>query len=919
MKKLDLILSDLEKLNHKESISLAQIDELIDSLSYTPLKQYLLCLKVGVKPDDATSILLKRLTEDFFGKMPLTEVRLKSSIAENAIQELVNQAVLLIAKPFYKVNKNEKGEVISLKAENLSIENYEQSIINYLSDNEVIIFTNFRKVFIFDKEAIEEFQAIQQLDFAQFLCLSAEKNSLAGLVQSWQKEYENTYISRQLDKTFKKFLQEESQSDLAQRFIFIKHLENCNLLPTHFLKNLYAANLQLWDTLGEEAVGKHFLQTINDFIASYYTFENEEFTTFQKSWTEQALGIQQNEKVKSLSDYNYLKINEYALGKAFENLYGMNNGFSEEVYDFFCENTLFYLFENQIDKILENIDKSNLKKAKQLFEEVQKNSIFNPFFESGIVLAKMLKLIFKQYQRIGNHIDKILDESTSLLDKDEHWKKLASFKEELGLNDLRKLIANIILHQLFISPLNQEPETAKQEQETINQKLLNTLKLNVYLSAIKLAPSAFHFKKLMPEEEKKALAKFGNNFVLPSYFSAVACLLPYEKWKDKTYKELISQYMAQVNENEFLTLFIPSQLLFNEVDTNLRQLLFIENSLLKVKLFEQEKTEWCFLQVQKKKPSKNHTFSFTLSNYESFSYKNELIAGFSPLSFHLIKFEQQIDYQICSKIKGQNPTLEEMGYTFKKEFKLSNDAHFFFRTQEEQTLPFCEGRMIEAYACEDTFKYFIPKEKAHTQLLSQEVNALKKRFNLSQKNYEIIGIFNEKGFLLDYESERLVIKLNATAQDRSMIAAILPAKVFAENNLLYLSNFSYSRGEKDLLQEFLNQEDLLFLLALFNSFAFNFYVQKIGLADLSLLPFPKLIHRKDKQTLKSQIIAKAFAILSNQNEGIFKDLGKKIGIESVPTITNPLYSDLRLDLESLIAKEVFELSEEEFEYVKENF
>lgn len=912
MKKLDLILSDLEKLYRKESISLLQIDEWIDSLSYTPLKQYLLCLKVGVKPDDATFILLKRLVEDFFGKMPLTEVRLKSGIAENAVQELVNQAVLLIAKSFFKVNKNEKGEILAIRADNLSIENHEHSITNYLSDNEFVILTNFREVFIFDKEAIEEFQPIQQFDFIQFLSLSAEKNSLAGLVQSWQKDYENIHIIKQLDKTFKKFLQGESQSKLAQKFIFIKHLENCNLLPTHFLKNLYFTNLQLWDTLGEETVGKYFLQTINNFIASYYAFENEVITFFEKNWTEQALSIQQSEKVKSLSDYNYCKINEYALGKAFENLYAINNDFSEEVYDFFCETTIFYLFENQIDKILENINKSNFKKAKQLFEEMQKASIFNPFSESGIVLAKMLKLIFKQYQRIGNHIDKILNENTSLLDKDEHWKKLASFKEEIGLSNLRKFIANIIHNQLFIS-------LTTQESGTINPKLLNILKLNIYLSAVKLAPAAFHFKKLMPEEEKKALTKFENELALPSYFSAVVCLLPYEKWKNKAYKELISQYIAQVNENGFLTLLTPSQLLFNEADTTLRQLLFTEHSLLRVRFFEQEKTEWCFLQVQKKKPSKNHTFAFTLPTAESFNYKNELIAGFSPLFFHLINFEQEIDYQICSKIKAQNPTLEEMGYTFKKEFKLSNDAHFFFRTQEEQTLPFCEGRMIEAYTYQGNPKYFITKEKARTQLLSQEVNALKKRFSLSQKNYEIIGIFHEKGFLLDYESERLVIKQHTTTQDKSMAAAILPANTFAESNLLYLSNFSYSRNEKDLLQESLNEEDLLFLLALFNSFAFNFYVQKIGLADLSLLPFPKLIHRKDKQALKSQIITRAFAILSNQNEGIFKGLGKKIGIESVPTLTNPLYSDLRLELENLIAKEVFELSEEEFEHVKGSF
>ncbi len=909
MKKLDLILNDLEKLNDTESISLSEIDEWIGALSYTPLKQYLLCLKVGVKPDDATAILLKRLAEDFFGKMPLKEVRLKSGIAENVMQETVYQPVLLIAKSLFKASKDEKGEVISLKADLFTLENYEKSIISYLADNEFVILTNFRKVFIFDKEAIEEFQAIQQIDFEQFISLSTEKNSLADLAQSWHKEYESTYVIKQLNKTFKKFLQEEYQVQIAQKFIFIKHLENCNLLPTHFLKNLYAANLQLWDALGEEVVVRRFLQTISDFITSYYAFENEVLGVFQRNWIEQVLGMQPSEKVKSLADYNYRKINEYALGKAFESLYAVGNDLPEEVYDFACESIIRHLFENQADKILENISKNNLKKAKQLWEEVQKISICHPLFESCIVLAKILKLIIKQYQRIVNHIDKILDESTSLLGKDENWKKLAHFKEEIGLNDWRKLTARIIYHQLFIS--NNPSEKSHQAQANIN-----LLKLNLYLVAIKLASSAFHFKKSMPVEEKKAWTKLGNDFVLPSSCSAVVCAIPYDQWKNKAHKELISQYMAQVNDSGFLALIIPSPLLFHEADKEVRQLLLIENTLLQVKFFEQEKTEWCFLQVQKKKPAKNQTFSFILPTKEGFAYKNELIGGFSPFAFHLIKFEQEVDYRICSKIKAQNPTLQEVGYIFKKEFKLSNDAHFFFRTPEEQTLPFCEGRMIEAYTYQNNPKYFIPREKAHTQLLSQEVNALKKRFNLSQKNYEIIGIFNEKGFLLDYESERLVIKLPTTAQDRSMVAALLPSNTFAESNLLYLSNFSYSRNEKDLSQESVSQEDLLFLLALSNSFTLNFYIQKVGVVDIGYLPFPKWIHRKDKQALKSQIVLQAFTILSNQNEHIFHNLGKKIGVQNAPTITNPLYSDLRLSLESLIAREVFELSEEEFEYVK---
>jgi hypothetical protein len=939
MKKIDSILADLEKLFAQTSISAKQIDKLVDSLAYTPFKQHLLCLKVGVKAEDATTILLKKLAEDIFEKTPFAEMRLRSGISESALQETVNQPVLLIAKSLFKASKNEKGDVTSLKLETLPIGNYESSISAYLSDNEFIVITNFKEIFIFDKEAIEDFKPMHQLGFGEFISLSTQKSSIAEILTSFESIENQEVILKSFSKTVEKLAKDKAIDEL----LFVKYLEHYGLLPHHFLEKLYIDNQQLWQSQKAEFVYEQFANILAKWLATFYAFQERNPQGFQNlaglsPEDFERLIFAKNEKIKSLSDYNYRKINEYALGKAFENLYDTNNDFPEEIYDIFCEKIISQLFDNQIDKIIESIDKNHLKKAKQQFEEVQKIAILNPFFGSGILLSKLLKLIFKQYQRIGNQINIILDGKQNLLDKDENWQKLATFKEELGLNDLRKLIANLIQNQLFISFHDEPQETIKKEQS----HLLKIAKLNFYLSAIKLAPSAFHFKKPLPQEEKKAYAKFENylpptpskggdnahNLNINTSFSAIFFILPLEKWKNKEYKNLVFSYLNLFNENGFLSFAIPSALLFNEADKEIRELLLVKNTLLDMKLFEQGKTEWCLLHIQKKQPAKNQIFHLTIPSNESanehftFEYKNDLIAGFSPTLFNLIPFNQLIDYQICIKIRGDYPTFAESGFHFKSEFKISNDSNFFLRSHEEGTLPLCEGKNIDSYTFSNDIKYFIPKEKAHTQLLSQEVNSLKKTFELSQKNYEIIGIFNDKGFLLNYQCERLVLKQIKSKQDKEdiiptnqcFIATLLPANTFVESNLLYLNNLFYQRNNESLIQEQLPVSELIFLLALINSFVLNFYSKQIQLQDVTYLPFPQV-----NIDLKKQVIEKAWIVLYNQNNGLFKDLGKALGVSSPSYLSNPIYSDLRLELEDLIAKEVFGLDAEEFEYLKGQF
>jgi hypothetical protein len=892
------ILLDLEKLNHIESMSLAKANELIGLLMYQPFKQYLLCLCVGVKAEDATAILLKRLVEDIFEKTPFSEMRLRSGLIETALQETVYQPVILIAKSLFKVSKNEKGEINDLKTIALQYENDETTIRNYLSENEFVILTNFKEVFIFDRKAKAEFVPLQHLSITDLIEKSNEHDSLSAVARSFETNENQEVILKNFTKTIEKLVGQKNVNAL----LFIKYLESEGLVPYQFLMHLYTESKNLWTNHGENFIFEQFINTINQWLSMNYALDepinptNFDYQDFEK------LFLLPSERIKNLADHNYHQISPFVLGKVFENVMGSSNDFSEEIYEILCQNLIRQLFEKQVDKIIEKIEKNDFKRAKILFETLFKLTIVNPLCSCGIGIANLLKYIFEQYQRIDNQIDKILDKNENLLDKDKNYQQLAIFKEELGFTNLRKLISNILVHHLFVEQHNPSASNA-------------IAKLTTYISAIKLVPHAFHFRKLMPQEEKIAFQKFKHLSSVDS-FSALIALISPNHWKREG-KDLIIKFLSQLQENGLLLLALPAEVLFNENDIENRHKLLIEHTLYEIVLIQQGFVKYALLTIQIKKPTKNHTFNLITfpqdaQGERSIEYAHQLIKGFSPQKFNIIKFTDSLDYEICRKLRTKNITFSESGYNFKTEFKISNDIHFFARSQEEGMLGLYEAKMTDSYTLISESKYFIPREKAHTQLLAKEINQLKKRFDLSQKNYELIGIFNEQGFLLDYQCERLVVKNDMTYPS----ATLIPAHSFVDNSLLYLNNFGYERSDNSLIQKVLPTEDVLLVLALLNSWTLGFYRQKIGLGDIHCLPIPTKINTD----LKKEIVAKSFIILYNQNDyQIFNALRKKLDLINVPHLPNALYSDFRLDLESLIAQSLYGLSEQEFEAIKQGF
>ncbi|OQX96337.1 MAG: hypothetical protein B6I24_11600, partial [Bacteroidetes bacterium 4572_128] len=66
-----------------------------------------------------------------------------------------------------------------------------------------------------------------------------------------------------------------------------------------------------------------------------------------------------------------------------------------------------------------------------------------------------------------------------------------------------------------------------------------------------------------------------------------------------------------------------------------------------------------------------------------------------------------------------------------------------------------------------------------------------------------------------------------STNERSLISCIIPKNVFCGNSVVHLVNFSYEKNENKILQKKVKEEDLLFLMSLFNSLTLNYYIRII--------------------------------------------------------------------------------------------
>ncbi len=113
------------------------------------------------------------------------------------------------------------------------------------------------------------------------------------------------------------------------------------------------------------------------------------------------------------------------------------------------------------------------------------------------------------------------------------------------------------------------------------------------------------------------------------------------------------------------------------------------------------------------------------------------------------------------------------------------------------------------------------------------------------------------------------------------------------------------------MQQLIPRDDVLYLLALLNSLALNYYIRNkisshVSISFLYEMPIPMA-----KAAQKTKIVELSRQLmLENDSKGYFSELGKKKKIDPVA---------VRAQIEAIVAKELYGLTKEDWDYLTSTF
>jgi len=314
---------------------------------------------------------------------------------------------------------------------------------------------------------------------------------------------------------------------------------------------------------------------------------------------------------------------------------------------------------------------------------------------------------------------------------------------------------------------------------------------------------------------------------------------------------------------------------------------------------------------------------FLNSNTQHLPIRIELVRRLSPDSLSVMEFRNELEIRIAEKM-AQFPLLGDQldgawNVRFTTEFHMTNDSGLFKTKTGARRLPLYEGKMIGQF--DHRFsepRYWLDETEARAGLLSTRVKAIKKALEESGSNQ----IVDENKIMLDYQHYRLAFRdVAASTNERAMICTILPPMTFAGNTL------NLQRPIVDVVEDGTwkqlpqaNYPQMLFLLALFNSFTVDWLIRNKITSHLNLfymyqLPVPRLTN---DDALFAPIMKRAAQLVCTEPE--FKELAKNVdSAQGVAGTTDPTErARLRSELDGLVAH-LYGLNEEEFGYVLTTF
>lgn len=532
-----------------DEIPNSQYTQFLKKLKTKYVKEYLNDLKKGAKPE------LGALREAFFTKHN-TFLSLLLGIDYNITPE-VNiyrtfpdiyivkrdfeiKVEIELKKLFFFDKKSNK----LIKSE-LKIESHEQEIRKYLEGAPYVILTNLEKWYIYtyknflktgDINPVKEWdfdvftKNVQEMGFFEFILRETiEKREELGAeffkaLNSWLELLEkNVKIKNEFEEQ-----KSEIFIQLINKLIFIQTLSDFALIDFKFLETAW----KFWDSMygvrDKKKVVKNFINLlVNEFHYTFYNTELFNFSLIDKIEDtivnyenlyfaiREILGIKSlipsSNSFSGLMSYPYILIDEDIFGRSYE-IYLVKKRKEEGIYytpnlirKKIIKETVQKIFDNLKEEIFKILNsKSLIKKELNQLEYLLKNltsiRILDPACGSGSFLINTLDVIWNCYQDIFKkaktielNLVKKFKSQPLKYSTDPLYNACVKIKDALIRNE-RDRISKIILRHIF--------------GKDIDKNALNVAKVNIWLKALKLAPSKF--KKSELEKDIK------NEHILPN-------------------------------------------------------------------------------------------------------------------------------------------------------------------------------------------------------------------------------------------------------------------------------------------------------------------------------------------------------------------------------------------------------------------
>jgi hypothetical protein len=310
----------------------------------------------------------------------------------------------------------------------------------------------------------------------------------------------------------------------------------------------------------------------------------------------------------------------------------------------------------------------------------------------------------------------------------------------------------------------------------------------------------------------------------------------------------------------------------------------------------------------------------------SLAIEVKLIRQLSPDSLSLVEFHNERDVAVARKLT-QFPLLgdERAGpWTLKlrREFHMTDDASLYHSERRKGYVPLVEGKVFHQYRYPYSEpRYWVDPNAARAELLPSRTNAIRRLAEEAGLDIKI-----EEQVRLDYESYRLAFRAIARNTDeRTMIATILPPHVFCPHSVSLEVVFQEAIIDDQLIinQSGLTSAQRLFLLAVLNSFVFDYQLRQKVSANVSFfyiyqLPLPRLTA---DDAAFYPIVKRAAQLVGTAPE--YDNLLRQVFSAEVTCQSHGVDSPserlrLRAEIDAIVAK-VYGLTEAEFVHILATF